>query len=257
MANSITAKIVDYRFIGKVQLTADDMGGVGCDNWEQYLSACSVLSVAAWNHTIGKATDDQLINTAIAGLLDFFGIEVVDSSRYTARILSVLVNRKAVRSQTLKDAMKAKKAAKEALDNYNPDVKPGVKKDVNGLVVLAGVLAGEGANASMDMATTYTVVKSLEELKADYENACATVEALYREPKNYWFDPAPGFDTRTLKAKPAIRKALEDTCADIFTERQFMSADELKAEAQALADQRKGRKMRKKAEAKESAKAEA
>lgn len=224
MANSITAKIVDYRFIGKVQLTADDMGGVGCSNWDQYLNVCSVLSVAAWNHTIGKATDDQLINTAIAGLLDFFGIEVVDSARYTARILSVLVNRKAVRSQTLKDAMKDRKTAKEAWEN-----------------AVADDLAEEEVEAK----------------KTAYEDACAKVEALYREPKNYWFDPAPGFDTRTLKAKPAIRKALEDTCADIFTERQFMSADELKAEAQALADQRKGRKMRKKAEAKAKAEAEA
>ena len=224
MANSITAKIVDYRFIGKVQLTADDMGGVGCSNWEQYLSACSVLSVAAWNHTIGKATDDQLINTAIAGLFDFFGIEVVDSSRYTARILSVLVNRKAVRSQTLKDAMKDKKDAKEAWED-----------------AISDELAEEEIKAK----------------KSEYEQACEYVEQLYREPKNYWFDPAPGFDVRTRKVKPAIRKALEDTCADIFTERQFMSADELKAEAQALADQRKGRRMRKKAEAKEAAKAEA
>ena len=224
MPNSITAKIVEYRYIGKVQLNADDMGGVGCDNWEQYLSVCSMLSVAAWNHTVGRAVDDQLINTAIAGLLDFFGIEVVDSSRYTARILSVLVNRKAQRSQALKDANKAKKTAKEEWEN-----------------AIANELAEEEVEAK----------------KSAYEDASAVVDALYREPNNYWFDPAPGFDTRTHKAKPAIRKALEDTCADIFTERQFMSADELKAERIALDDQRKGRKMRKKAEAKATAKAEA
>lgn len=224
MPNSITAKIVEYRYIGKVQLNADDMGGVGCDNWDQYLNVCSMLSVAAWNHTMGRATDDQLVNTAIAGLLDFFGIEVVDSSRYTARILSILVNRKAQRSQTLKDANKVKKTAKEAWE--------------------AGI-------------TAELPEEEIEALKTAYEDASAVVEALYREPNNYWFDPAPGFDTRTHKAKPAIRKALEDTCADIFTERQFMSADELKAERIALDDQRKGRKMRKKAEAKAQAQAEA
>ena len=247
MANSITAKIVDYRFIGKVQLNADDMGGVGCQNWEQYLSACNLLAVAAWNHTVGKATDDQLINTAIAGLFDFFGIEVVDSSRYTARILSVLVNRKANRSDALRDAIKARKAAKDAVDNYVP----AETDNVNGVVALAGMLSGMTANDAMDMATTHT--PTLKELKAAYEEACEVVEQLYREPKNYWFDPAPAFDKKTLKATPAARKALEDTCADIFTERQFMSADEIKAEAQALADQRKGRKMRKKAEAKAQA----
>lgn len=223
MPNAITAKIVEYRYIGKVQLNADDMGGVGCDNWNQYLNVCSMLSVAAWNHTMGRAVDDQLVNTAIAGLLDFFGIEVVDSSRYTARILSVLVNRKAQRSQALKDANKAKKTAKEAWEE-----------------AIANELTEE----------------EIAVKKTAYEDASAVVDALYLEPNNYWFDPTPGFDTRTHKAKPAIRKALEDTCADIFTERQFMSADELKAERIALDDQRKGRKMRKKAEAKAQAEAE-
>lgn len=224
MPNAITAKIVEYRYIGKVQLNADDMGGVGCENWDQYLNVCSMLSVAAWNHTMGRAVDDQLINTAIAGLLNFFGIEVVDSARYTARILSVLVNRKAQRSQALKDANKAKKTAKEEWEE-----------------AIANELSEEEVAAK----------------KTAYEDASAVVDALFLEPNNYWFDPAPGFDTRTHKAKPAIRKALEDTCADIFTERQFMSADELKAERIALDDQRKGRKARKKAEAKAQAKAEA
>lgn len=216
MPNTMTDKIVEYRYIGKVQLNADDMGGVGCDTWNQYLSVCGVLSVAAWNHTIGRAVDGQLINTAIAGLLNFFGIEVVDSSRYTARILSVLVNRKPQRSQALKDALKAKKDAKIVWEN-----------------AMTNGLADDVITAA----------------KTAYDDASAAVEALYLAPNNYWFDPAPGFDTRTQKAKPAIRKALEDTCADIFTERQFMTADELKAERIALDDQRKGRKMRKKAEA--------
>lgn len=222
MPNSMTAKIVDYRYIGKLQLNADDMGGVGCDTWEQYLSACSLLSMAAWDHTVGRAVDDQLVNTAIAGLLEFFGITVVDSARYTARILSVLVNRKAQRSQTLKDAIKAKSAAKKELEE-----------------AIASELAEEEVNTK----------------KTAYENAQAVVDALYLEPNNYWFDPAPGFDAKTKKAKPAIRKALEDTCADIFNERQFMSAEELHAERVALDDQRKGRKMRKKAEAKAAANA--
>lgn len=221
MANFLTAKINDYRYIGKMQLNADDMGGVGCQNWEQYLNVCSVLAVAAWNHTMGREMNDDIVNTAISGLLDFFGIEVVDSRKYTARILSVLVNRKAQRSQELKDALKAKKLAKEVLEK-----------------AIAEELTEE----------------EIENLKAEYEKAEETVNALYLEPKNYWFDPAPGFDTKTHKAKPAIRKALEDTCSDIYTERQFMSAEELKAERIALDDQRKGRRMRKKAE--EKAKAE-
>ena len=223
MPNSMTAKIVDYRFIGKLQLNADDMGGVGCNTWEQYLSACSLLATSAWDHTIGRSIDDQLVNTAIAGLLGFFGIETVNSSAYTARILSVLVLRKPKRSDALKDAIKAKKNAKEAWEN-----------------------AVDNGMTEEEIATA----------KAEYDNAEATVNAMYLEPNNYWFDPAPGFDEKTKKAKPAIRKALEDTCADIFTERQFMSAEELHAERVALDDQRKGRRMRKKAEEKAAAAAE-
>jgi hypothetical protein len=218
--NAITAKIVDYRFIGKMQLNADDMGGVGCDNWNQYLNVCNTLSVAAWNHTIGREVNADIVNAAIAGLLDFFGISVVDSKKYTARILSVLVNRKAQRSQALKDACKEKREAKKAWE--------------------------DAVTAEMDEAI-------IAERKEAYEAISETVDALYLEPNNYWFDPAPGFDAKTKKAKPATRKALEDTCADIFTERQFMSADELQAEKVALADERKGRKMRKKAEAKAEA----
>lgn len=224
MANSITAKIVEYRKIGKLQLNADDMGGVGCSNWDKYLKVCDMLAVAAWDHTMGRTVDDQLINTAIAGLMDFFGIEVVDSSNYTARILAMLVNRKANRSEALRDAIKARTAAKKAWEE-----------------ALVDELSEE----------------EVTEKKSAYENACEVVDAMYLEPDNYWFDPAPCFNKNTKKATADARKAMEDTFADIFNERQFMSADEIQAERIALADQRKGRKMRKKAEAKEAAKAEA
>lgn len=222
--NAITDKIVEYRYIGKTQLNADDMGGVGCANWDNYIKVCGVLTTTAWDYTMNKAINDSLVNTAIAGLFDFFGIEVVDSKKYFARILSVLVDRKAVRSDALKAANKEKREAKKAWEN--------------------GIIAEK---TEEEIAT----------LKAIYEEKEEVVNALYAEPNNFWFDPTPMFDKKTKKALPKARKALEDTFADIFTERQFMSADELQAEKQALADERKGRAIRKKKEAKAKAEAEA
>jgi hypothetical protein len=199
------------------------MGGVGCSTWDEYLKVCNVLAVEAWNHTMGRATDDTLINTCIAGLLDFFGISYTDSKKYAPRLLSVLIARKPMRSDALKDALKVKSNAKKEWDKSIADEKSEAEQQA---------------------------------LKEAYDKAKDDADALYAEPNNYWFDPAPMFDKKTKKATAKARKALEDTCADIFTERKFMSADEIQKEAQALADQRKGRKLRQKEEAKAQKQAE-
>lgn len=224
MTNAMTDKIMEYRFIGKTQLNADDMGGVGCANWDNYLTACNLLATSAWDHIMGRSIDDNIVNTCIAGLFDFFGIEVVDSRKYFTRILSIMVTRKANRSDELKDAIKSKTKAK---------------------------------NAWSDAIVEEKSEEEVAELKAEYEKKCEEVDHLYTIPNNYWFDPAPMFDKKTKKATPKARKALEDTMADIYSERKFMTADELQKEAQALADQRRGRKERAKAEKKSAKKEEA
>lgn len=215
--NAMTAKIVEYRFIGKTQLNADDMGGVGCETWNQYLTACSILATSSWNHITGRETNNDIVNAAIAGLFDFFGISVVDSQAYTTRILSVMIGRKAQRSDELKDAIKARKTAK---NNWKEAVEEEKSEEE---------------------------IKVLKEILDEKEEE---VDRLYALPYHYYFDPTPMFDKKTKKATPKARKALEDTFADIYTERRFMSADEIQAEAQKLDDARKGRKMRKKNEAK-------
>ena len=222
MTNAMTDKIMEYRFIGKTQLNADDMGGVGCANWDNYLTACNLLATSAWDHIMGKSIDDNIVNTCIAGLFDFFGIEVTDSRKYFTRILSIMITRKANRSDELKEAIKDKKKAKNAWSEAIIEEKP---------------------------------EEEVEIFKAEYEKKCEEVDHLYTIPNNYWFDPAPMFDKKTKKATAKARKSLEDTMADIYTERQFMSADELQKEAQALADQRRGRKERAKDEKKAAKKA--
>ena len=217
MLNAMTNTIIENRYIGKVQLTADDMGGAGCKNWETYRTVCDKLAKEAYNHAVGRSTDATLIGQCIAGLFDFFGIEVADSSKYHARILATMVERKAQYSQAYKDARKAKSEAKKAYEQAIADEK-----------------------AEDEIAT----------LKEAYDNCATALDDLALEPKNYWFDPVPMLDKSRKHATAKARKALEDTCADIITERQFMSVEELQAEAQRLTDERKGRKLRKKAEAK-------
>lgn len=215
--NAITAKIVDYRYIGKTQLNADDMGGLGCTNWDNYLSACNLLATSAWDYTMGKTVNDDAVITCISGLCNFFGISVTDCRAYSARILAVLIDRKANRSDALKDAIKDRTKAKNAWKDAIAENKP---------------------------------EDEIAALKAIHDEKDEIVNNLYAEPHNYWFDPAPMFDKKTKKATAKARKALEDTFADIFTERQFMSADDIQKEELRLADERKGRAIRKKNEAK-------
>ena len=222
MSNTIANIIAENRYIAKVQLTADDMGGAGCKTWNDYRLTCDKLAKEAYNKVVGRSVDKNLIGVLTAGLFNFFGIEVADSSAYHARILAALVVRKAQSSQELKDARKAKKLAKEVWDNAVADGK-----------------------SEAEIAT----------FKTAYDNCCTTVDTLMYEPNNYWKDFVPMLDSSRKHATAEARKALEDICADIIAEREFMSAEELEAEAQRLADERKGRKMRKKAEAK-AAKAE-
>lgn len=215
--NTVSNIIIENRYIGKIQLIADDMGGEGCKNWNDYRLVCDKLAKEAYNHAVGRAVDNNLIGVLTAGLFEFFGIKVADSSKYHARILATLVERKPQSSQALKDAKKAKNNAKKLWEE---------------------AIAEEKAEAV------------IEALKEEFEKCEEKVDELYLEPKNYWFDVVPMLDRSKKHATAKARKALEDTCADILTERQFMSAEELELEAKRLADERKGRAIRKKAEKK-------
>lgn len=222
--NTMKNTIIDNRYIGKVQLTADDMGGVGCDNWNQYRQLCDNLAIASYNHTVGRAVDNNVLGVCVSALFEFFGVDTIDSSKYHSRILASLVERKPCSSQALKDARKIKTGAKKAWEQAIIDEEPEDK---------------------------------LKEFEQAYNDACDKVDTLYLEPNNYWYDLKPMLDKTKKHATAKARKALEDTCADIINERMFMSVEELQAEAIRLADERKGRKMRKKAEEKAKAEAEA
>lgn len=214
MSNIVSNIIVENRYIAKLQLTADDMGGAGCKNWNDYRLVCDKLAKEAYNKVVGKSVDRQLLGILVASLFDFFEIEVADSSDYHARIIASLVVRKVQTSDALKEARKNK------------------------------------ANAKKDWETAIAEEKTDEEiatLKDEYEACAKIVNDLMYQPKNYWKDSVPMLDRSKKHATPEARKALEDVCADIISEREFMSAEELELEAQRLDDERKGRAMRKRA----------
>lgn len=221
-SNNFGAKIIENRFIGKTQLNADDLGGIGCSAWDQYRQLCDNIVIAANDRLTGRGVDANTLGASIAGLFALFGVQAPADAMYQNRIMVAVINRKPNRSPALRDKIKEKTAAKKAWDS---------------------AVANESAEA--EIAT----------LKAAYENLSDEVTALYAEPNNFWYDLTPMLDSKKKHATASARKAIEDIIADIIAERELMTAEELQAEAQRLDDERKGREMRKKAANKAAKKA--
>ena len=224
--NTFGAKIVDYRFIGKSQLNADDLGGAECSTWLQYRRLCDNIVLSAWDRMHGRGVDSNVLGMSVAGLFELFGVEAKPTPEYQNRLMVATIVRKGNKSDALKNAEKAMRAAKDEWEN---------------------ALADEDLDENDN---------EVVELKTAYEECKATVDQLYREPGNYWFDLMPMLDKSRIHATDKARKAIEDIIADIIAERDLMTIEELQAEAQRLADERKGRAARKKAEAKAQADAE-
>ena len=222
--NTYGATIVENRYIGKVQLNADDLGGAECSTWAQYRQLCDNVVCAAYNRLVGRGVDENILGLSVSALFDFFGVDAKATHEYQARLLATTIARKTQRSQILKDKVKAKRLAKEALENAIAEEKPEEE------------------------------IATLQEV---YDNLVAEVDTLYTEPHNFWYELVPMLDKSRKHATAQARKAIEDTIADIINERELMTVEELQAEAKRLADERKGRAMRKKAEAKAKAEAEA
>lgn len=217
--NSFGSKIIDNRFIGKVQLNADDLGGAGCTTWEQYRQVCDNIVLASYARLHGKGIDSDTLGICVNGLFNLFGVDAKAVPEYQHRLMVAVIARKPKRSDTLKNAIKAQKAANDALNEAIADDED---------------------------------EETIEELQAAYDEKVAAVEALYAEPRNYWFELEPMLDRSKKHATASARKAIEDVIADIISERSLMTAEELQAEAKRQADERRGRKMRKEKESKKS-----
>lgn len=221
--NSFGSKIIDNRFIGKVQLTADDLGGAGCSTWEQYRQLCDNIVLASYDRLHGRGVNSDVLGISVNGLFVLFGVDAKAVPEYQHRLMCATIARKPKRSDALKAAVKAQRAANDELNEAI------IREDDE---------------------------EEIATLREAYDEAVATVEALYAEPHNYWFELEPMLDRTKKHASANARKAIEDVIADIISERALMTAEELQAEAKRQEDERKGRKLRKKAEAKASAKTE-
>lgn len=214
--NSFGATIIDNRFIGKIQLTADDLGG-GCSTWAQYRQLCDNVVLASYARLHGKGVDSDTLGMSIAGLFTLFGVDAKATPAYQNRLMVSVIGRKAITSDELKQA---RKNMKEAKNNWE---------------------------SALEQEKSAEIVAELE---AKYNDCKAIVDELYTQPNHYYFELTPMLDKSKKHASASARKAIEDTIADIIAERDLMTAEELQAEAQKLADERKGRELRKKQEAK-------
>ena len=217
--NNFGSLIIDNRFIGKTQLNADDLGGTGCSTWAQYRQLCDNIVTASYDRLHGKGVDSNALGMSVAGLFTLFEVEAKATPEYQHRLMVAVINRKPQRSQALKDAAKATKAAKTEWEK------------------------------TLEMGLSEVEISEAEE---KYNECKDAEQALYAEPKNYWFDLVPMLDKTKKHATAQARKAIEDVIADIIAERDLMTVEELQAEAKRLADERKGRELRKKQEAKQT-----
>lgn len=214
--NVYAETITENRAFADAQLSADDMSA---NTWKQYRQLCDNIAIAAWN-TLGKGSTTD-IGLSLSGLFTFFGTDAKAVPEYQKRLLLACVNYKKMQSDAMKKANKALRQAKAKYDEENERN----DKDTDTLTLL----------------------------KADVDNAQATVDTLKAEPYNVWYDITPMLDKSRKHATGKCRKLIEDTIADIIRERSLMTVEELQKEAQRLADERKGRKARKAQEAKAQA----
>lgn len=231
MSNTNTVAMNDYatiiaenRYIALAQLTADDFTSTettkASELWKQYRQLCDNLAVACWNSlNPGKDTDENLAGMSLAGLFRFFGTDAKAIPMYQNRILLACVTITRKQSDAMKKARKEKSAAKK---KYEEAVESKASEE------------------------------KIAELKKDYDAKEAIVDEMAGQPHNVWYDKKPMLDKSMKHATPKCRKLIEDTIADIMTERAMMTDEDKAKEKQALEDQRKGREIRQKQEAKQA-----
>lgn len=210
MHNEYGNTIIDNRMIANTQLTADDMGPT---TWKQYRQLCDNIAIASWK-SLHAGSDENIIGMSLAGLFTFFGSDVKATTDKQKRILLACVQYKKEQSVPMKNARKALREAKIRLEEAQ---------------------VSEDENVRMSIDLRQNVV----------DEAQAEVERLESEPGNVWYNKIPMLDSTKKHASTKCRKLIEDTIADILTERSLMTVEELQAEAIRLKAERKARKQAK------------
>ena len=183
---------------------------MGPTSWKQYRQLCDNIAIAAWK-SISTNDNDNIVGLSLAGLLTFFGSDAKAMPSMQKRLLLACVSIKKCQSEAMKQARKALRNAKTKLEEAEVET---------------------------------------DELKQAVADAEAEVARLKSESNNEWYEKTPMLDKTKKHANAKCRKLIEDTIADIITERSLMTVEELQEEALALKAARKAKKQAKaKAEA--------
>ena len=208
--NIYAETIIENRNIASLQLSADDMSA---KTWKQYRQLCDNIALASWKSLHKScADDDNTLGLSLTGLFQFFGSDAKATMFMQKRLILACVAVKKELSDAMRDANKALRKAKTAY--------------------------AEAVENAQDAA----IIATLEEA---VNNAQDKVNILKLEPGNEEFNPIPLLDSNKKHATAKCRKLIEDTIADIITERALMTAEQLQEEALQLKAVRKARKQMK------------
>lgn len=210
MHNEYANIINDNRFMANSQLTADDMGPT---MWKEYRQVCDIIAISAWKSLSDKSANTDILGAALAGLFDFFGTDAKATVPMQKRFILACVQVKKEQSVAMKRARKALREAKNVLDEE---------------------LTREDKDEAM-----------VEILQKKVDEAQDEVTRLEGEPMNVWYNKIPMLDSSRKHASAKCRKLIEDTMADIMTERELMTIEELQEEALQLKAARKARQQMK------------
>lgn len=190
---------------------------MGPTAWKQYRQLCDNIAISAWK-SITTTDNDNIIGLSLSGLFAFFGSDAKATVPMQKRFLLACVAIKKCQSDAMKKARKALRDAKAKLEEADEET---------------------------------------DALKQAVTDAEAEVTRLKSEPNNEWYEKTPMLDKTMKHASTKCRKLIEDTIADILTERSLMTVEELQEEALALKAARKAKKQAKaKAEAEAQAQSE-
>lgn len=225
--------------------------------WINYLSICDQLATTCYNY-LADGTSDRFpaFRTALHSLFSFMGMDtrILALDAYTVRFIPAIVAYKVVKSQAYKDAEKAVRGIKKAME-WAISVSE-VSADQPDAVLFPKAENGENFASNYfdkDEQDNYnTCVKlwnangkhlTVADMTAEQTRLEGVVEDLGAEKWNCYKDyknPMLSSTGKMLKHCPAsIRKNIEDALADLLTARNLMTIDQLDKEEKQIKGGRK------------------
>lgn len=235
-----------------LQLDADEMSR---NEWKKYLNICDNVAKTAYEYMNNREEAFNSFRSAVHSLYTFIGYDtrILSIDGYTVRFIPAVCPYKVVKSKEYRNAEKAIRIFKKArewacieseADINNPDAvlfpmacnmqefagkyyNHDIEDYYNAVVGIVKTVFGE--NRDVLLSDLDTELSRLESIKVELGNQpwhC------YKDFKN----PMLSAQGKALKHAPmSIRKAIEDTMADILTARSLMTSAQLEMEEAQIA----------------------